>query len=101
MIGEGNTSIGREEWYEKEGSIDRGGRCSVFLTMQCFSILNDAIFSRCFWKNIDLNVLDNVWKIQNIMLTMHISDIFQTINQIPEKFKKNSNVKKGGKFYEH
>ena len=24
-------------------------------------------------------------KIQNIMLTMHISDVFQTINQIPEK----------------
>jgi len=33
-------------------------------------------------------------KIQNIMLTMHISDVFQTMNQIPEKFTNFSNVKK-------
>ena len=39
--------------------------------------------------------------IQNIMLTMHISDVFQTINQIPEKFTIFSNVKKRGKFYKH
>ena len=25
-------------------------------------MINDAIFSRCFWQNIDLNVLDDVWK---------------------------------------
>ena len=31
--------------------MDRGGRCSLFLTMQCFQILNDAIFRRCFEKN--------------------------------------------------
>jgi len=40
-------------------------------------------------------------KIQNIMLTMHISDVFQTINQIPEKITNLSNVKKRGKFYKH
>ena len=40
-------------------------------------------------------------KNQNIMLTMHISDVFQTINQIPEKFTNFSNVKKRGKFYKH
>ena len=33
-------------------------------------------------------------KIQNIMLTMHISDVFQTINKIPENFTNISNVKK-------
>ena len=33
-----------------------------------------------FEKNIDLDVLDDVWKIQNIMLTMNISDVFQSIN---------------------
>ena len=27
-------------------------------------------------------------KIQNIMLAMHISDVFQTINQIPKKIHK-------------
>ena len=32
-------------------------------------------------------------KIQNIMLTMHISDVFQTINKIPESFTNISNVK--------
>ena len=45
---------------------DRGGRYSLFLTMQCFQILNDAIFRRCFEKNIDLNVFDNVWNKSNI-----------------------------------
>ena len=29
----------------------RGGRCSLFLTMRCFPILNDAIFSRCLKKH--------------------------------------------------
>ena len=33
-------------------------------------------------------------KIQNIMLTMHISDVFQTINKIPENFTNISNLKK-------
>jgi len=36
-------------------------------------------------------------KIQNIMLTMHISDVFQTINKIPENLTNISNVKKRGK----
>ena len=40
-------------------------------------------------------------KIQNIMLTMHISDVFQTINKIPENFTNFSNVKKRGKSYKH
>ena len=35
-------------------------------------------------------------KIQNIMLTMHISDVFQTINKIPENLENISNVKKRG-----
>ena len=41
---------------------DRGGRYSLFLTMQCFQILNDAIFRRCSEKNIDLDVFDDVRK---------------------------------------
>ena len=40
-----------------------------------------------FKKNIDLNVFDDVWKNQNIMLTMHISDVFQMIEKLPEIFK--------------
>ena len=40
-------------------------------------------------------------KIQNIMLTMHISDVFQTINKILENFTNFSNVKKRGKSYKH
>ena len=37
-------------------------------------------------KNIDLDVFDDVWKTQNIMLTMHINDLFQTIKKIPKNF---------------
>ena len=37
-------------------------------------------------KNIDLDVFDDVWKTQNIMLTMHINDVFQTIKKIPKNF---------------
>ena len=37
-----------------------GRRCSFFLTMQCFPILNDAIFRQCFWQNIDLDVFGDV-----------------------------------------
>ena len=40
-----------------------------------FPILNNTIFSRCLKKNIDLNVIDDVGKNQNIMLTMQITDI--------------------------
>ena len=40
-------------------------------------------------------------KIQNIMLKMHISDVFQTIKKIPENFTNFSNVKKRGKSYKH
>ena len=48
--------------------------------MQCFPILNDVISGRCFGQNIDLDVFDPVLKKnQNIMLTIHISDFFQTI----------------------
>ena len=38
-------------------------------------------------------------KIQNIMLTMYISNVFKMINQIPENFTIFSNVKKGVNFY--
>ena len=38
---------------------------------------------------------------QNIMLTMHISVVFQTINQIPENFTNFSNMKKGVDFHKH
>ena len=34
-----------------------------------------------FKKNIDLDVFDDVWKNWNIVLTMHISDVFQTIKK--------------------
>ena len=34
-------------------------------------------------KNINLDVFDDVWKTQNIMLTMHISDVFRMIKNIP------------------
>jgi len=40
-------------------------------------------------------------KIQNIMLTMHISDVFQTINKILENVTNISNLKKRGKSYKH
>ena len=33
---------------------------AMFFTMQCFPILNDAIFRRFFKKNIDLDVFDDV-----------------------------------------
>ena len=33
-------------------------------------------------------------KIQKIVLTMHISDVFRTIDQIPENYKNSSNMKK-------
>ena len=40
-------------------------------------LLNDAMFQRCFEKNIDLDVFDDVYKKKkNIVLTMHISDVF-------------------------
>ena len=57
----------------------RGGRCSLFLTMRCF---NDVMFPNSY-----LDVFDDVWKKnQNIMLTMHINDVFQTIKKIPTNF---------------
>ena len=56
--------------------------------MRCFPILNDAIFSQCLEKNIDLDVLEYVWKNPNIILTMHINDVFQTI----EKYQKISHI---------
>ena len=40
-------------------------------------------------------------KIQNIMLMMQISDVFQTIDKILENFTNFSNVKKRGKSYKH
>ena len=59
-----------------------------------FSFLNDAMFSRCdVFQFLTMQFLADVFdktstlmfwtmfdKIQNIMLTMHISDVFQTIN---------------------
>ena len=33
---------------------------AIFLTIQCFPILNDAIFRRCSEKNIGLDVFDDV-----------------------------------------
>ena len=47
---------------------------AMFFTMRCFPILNDVIFRRCLKKNIDLDVCFK--KYQNIVLTMHISDVF-------------------------
>jgi len=40
-------------------------------------------------------------KIQKIVLTMHISDVFQTINHIPEHFTKMLNVIKRFNFSKH
>ena len=68
----------------------RGGRCSVFLTMRC---LNVAMFKRCdVFQFLTMQCLANVFgktwtlmfrrmfdKIQNLMLTMHIKDVFQMI----------------------
>ena len=66
---------GSKNWYfgPKNAFSGRGGRCSLFLTMQCFSILNDAIYSRCF------GVLDDV--LTSIFLTMFFKtqNIVQTI----------------------
>ena len=51
----------------------------MFCTMRCFPILNDAILRQFLKKNIDLENIDlENW---NIMLTMHISDVFQTIKK--------------------
>ena len=49
------------ETLKQVGDVQFPQRCDV-LTMRCFPILSDAIFSRWFWKNIDLDVLDDVWK---------------------------------------
>ena len=38
-------------------------------------------------------------KIKKIVLTMHISDVFWTIGEIPENFTNFSNVKEKVKFY--
>ena len=54
--------------------------------MQCFSILNDAIFARFLDKTSTSMFLTMFDKTQNIMLTMHISDVFQTIKKIPKNF---------------
>ena len=56
--------------------MSRGGQCSLFLMMRCFQIINDAIFRRCFEENIDLDVLTMFKQSWNIVLTMHISDVF-------------------------
>jgi len=61
--------------------------------MQFLADVIDKTSTSMFWTMFE--------KIQNIMLTMHISDVFQKINQIPEKFTNFSNVKKRGKFYKH
>ena len=60
------------------GDVHISLQCNV-LTMQCFPILYDAIFSRCFWQNMDLMFWTMIEKIKNIMLKMHIWNVFQTI----------------------
>ena len=57
--------------------------------MQFLADVFDKTSTSMFWMMSE--------KIQNIMLTMHISDVFQTINKIPENFTNISNVKKRGK----
>ena len=57
------------------GDIHISFQCNV-LTMQCLPIL---IFSWCFGQNIHIDNSDDVLKTQNIMLTMHLSNAFQTI----------------------
>ena len=54
--------------------------------MRCFPILNDAIFSRCLKKELTSMFLTMFEEIQNIMLTMHINNVFQTIKTIPKNF---------------
>ena len=49
----------------RQGDIDRGGRCSLFLTMRSFSQCDVFPFLTMSFlgdvkKNIDLNVFDNV-----------------------------------------
>ena len=61
--------------------------------MQFLADVFDKTSTSMFWTMFE--------KIQNIVLTMHISDVYQTINQIPEKITNFSNVKKRGKSYQH
>ena len=55
---------------------------AMFSTMRCFPILDDAIFRRCSEKKTLTSMFLTMFeKTQNIMLTMHISDVFQTIKK--------------------
>ena len=49
------------------GNVHYSSGCDVF---------NDAMFRQCFDKNIAPPFLMMFWKCPNIMLTMHISDVF-------------------------
>ena len=51
----------------------RGGQCSLFLTMQCFSILSDASFVWCFKKTLTSMFSTRFEKTQNLLLSMHIT----------------------------
>ena len=44
--------------------------------MQCFQILNEAIFRRCFEKTLTSMFLTMFEKNWNIVLTMHLSNVF-------------------------
>ena len=54
--------------------------------MQFLADVYDKTLTSMFWTMSE--------KIQNIMLTMRFSDVFQTINKIPENFTNISNLKK-------
>ena len=64
--------------------LPRGGRCSVFLTMRCFNDVYQFLAVRFLADGFEKTSTSMFWtmfeKIQNIVLTMHISDVFQTIN---------------------
>ena len=67
--GQGQHALRRKEYDETWELVTRlplarGGRCycSLFLTMRCFPILNNAIFRRCSEKNINHNIFDDVRK---------------------------------------
>ena len=71
-------------WWEEnnEGKIihlslqSRGGRCSLFLTMR---LLTMQFLADVFNKTSTSMFLTMFEKTQNLLLTMHISDVFQTI----------------------
>ena len=70
-------ALSRKPCIPSVGFQSRGGRYSLFSTIQRFPTLNNTFFSPHFWQDIDLNVFGDIWRGKKISCyqMMHIGDV--------------------------